>query len=81
MTTAVKSKSAEIRDRLGHPVIDSDAHTLEVALLFQDYLKSIGAGRALESYQTAMFDSFVDPRWVRRTDSCCCGGGENAGAP
>lgn len=64
MTTAMKSKSAEIRDRLGHPVIDSDAHTLEVAPLFQDYLKSIGGSRALESYKTAMFDSFADPRWV-----------------
>jgi len=69
MTTAMKSNSAEIRDRLGHPLIQSDAHTLEVAPLFQCCLKPIGAARPLDSCQTAMSDSFADPRWVRRTNS------------
>mgnify|MGYP003728248019 CR=1 FL=1 len=40
------SSSQAIRARLGHPIIDSDGHTLEVTPTFLEYVKQIG-GRKL----------------------------------
>ncbi len=37
-----KSRSAEIRARLNHPIIDSDGHTVEFLPAFLDVLKEVG---------------------------------------
>ncbi len=58
-----KSKSAEIRSQLTHPVIDSDGHILEMNPVFNDYLKAEAGAGAAERYQRALQDSFIDPRW------------------
>jgi predicted TIM-barrel fold metal-dependent hydrolase len=63
MSVSKLSKSAAIRARLKHPVIDSDGHTLEANPVFFDYLKSVAGARVAEKYDTAMFDTFLDPRW------------------
>ena len=39
MDSAKKSKSAAIRARLNHPIIDSDGHHMELPTVFQDYLR------------------------------------------
>ena len=46
MATELQAKSAEIRARLNHPVIDSDGHTLEPFAIFFDYLKSVAGEHA-----------------------------------
>src|SRR5437660_10779672 len=63
MASSKRSKSAEIRARLGHPIIDSDGHTVEFGSLFADYLKSVAGTDATARYQAAMEGTFVDPRW------------------
>jgi predicted TIM-barrel fold metal-dependent hydrolase len=42
MPTANRSRSAELRQKLTHPVIDSDGHMVEVLPVMFDYLKQVG---------------------------------------
>ena len=49
------SRSAAIRSRLGHPVVDADGHAIETGSVFLDYLKQT-AGPKL----TAHYVSFMD---------------------
>jgi predicted TIM-barrel fold metal-dependent hydrolase len=46
MATSHSSKSAAVRARLNHPVIDSDGHMIEFEPGFLDYLKQVG-GRTM----------------------------------
>ena len=50
MVVAQPSKSAEVRARLSHPVIDADGHTVELPPIFLDYLKQVGGGRMVDWY-------------------------------
>ena len=63
MSTKMESKTAEIRSRLGHPVIDSDGHSIEPIPVFMEYLKSVAGSRVADSLRTAFHDSIIDPRW------------------
>jgi len=45
-----KSRSAEIRARLNHPIIDSDGHTVEFLPAFLDVLKEVGGSKVVDSY-------------------------------
>src|ERR1700730_7480871 len=63
MRKTKKSKTAEIRARLGHPVIDSDGHSIEPIPVFLEYLKSVAGSRVADSFRTALHDSIIDPRW------------------
>src|SRR5690242_10069724 len=63
MAATFVSKSAEIRARLNHPIIDSDGHTVEVGPLFFDYLKAVAGAQIGERYSAAMASTFSDPRW------------------
>ncbi len=63
MDTAKKSKSAAIRERLSHPIIDSDGHQMELPPVFQDYLREVGGAGLLERFRGVFHDSFFDPRW------------------
>jgi predicted TIM-barrel fold metal-dependent hydrolase len=60
----MESKSAKVRSRLNHPVIDSDGHTIESVPVFLDYLKAVGGSRMAESFGTVFYDSIIDPRWA-----------------
>src|SRR5579883_3681381 len=42
----------ELRDRLNHPVIDSDGHWVEFGPQLTDYLKRVGGSRALEGFKS-----------------------------
>lgn len=37
-----RSRSSDIRNTLGHPVIDADGHMVEVFSVMFDYLKQVG---------------------------------------
>jgi predicted TIM-barrel fold metal-dependent hydrolase len=57
-----KTRSAEIRQRIGHPIIDSDGHVVEFEPALLDYIRDVGGTRILERYKTA-FDTAFYFRW------------------
>ena len=66
MGTASMSKSAVIRARLNHPIIDSDGHSAEFEQVLFDYLKDVGGSRAVERL-LALPDSPFSFRWYKLT--------------
>jgi predicted TIM-barrel fold metal-dependent hydrolase len=60
----MKSNAAEIRSRLGHPVIDSDGHSIEPMPVFLDYLRAVAGRTVADRFGTTFFDSIIDPRWA-----------------
>jgi len=61
-----KSRSAEIRARLSHPIIDSDGHTAEFEPALFDYLREVGGARSVDRL-LALPDSPFSFRWYRLT--------------
>src|ERR1700730_5636404 len=51
MIGAFKSRSAAIRSRLNHPVIDSDGHTVEYLPLVMEYFREVGGAKAAEDFR------------------------------
>ena len=49
-TIVQASKSASVRARLDHPVIDADGHTVEFEPRLLDYLKELGGSKIVERY-------------------------------
>ena len=64
MATTHPSRSAEIRARLPHPIIDSDGHTAEFEPAFFDYLKNVAGGNAVERLKAAP-DALFSFLWYR----------------
>src|SRR5260370_874874 len=62
------TKSAAVRARLNHQVIDSDGHTVEFEPAVLDYLKQVGGAKILERYKSAPdgYDSGIR-QWYRMT--------------
>ena len=54
MVSTTPSKSQEIRSKVGHPIIDSDGHTLEVGPILLDFVEKIGGGDIKKRYEEAM---------------------------
>lgn len=52
--TSAARASREIRARLGHPVIDADAHQLEFEPLLLEYLREVGGGQFAARAQDAL---------------------------
>jgi len=46
------SKSAQVRARLNHPVIDSDGHTVEFQPLLRDYIRQVAGPKVAERYRS-----------------------------
>ncbi|HEV8715753.1 MAG TPA: amidohydrolase family protein [Candidatus Binatia bacterium] len=72
MATTQPSKSAAVRARLTHPVIDSDGHTVEFEPAVLDYLQQIGGPRTVERYKTERTNGMASSlggmlRWHRLT--------------
>jgi predicted TIM-barrel fold metal-dependent hydrolase len=62
MATPHTSKSAAVRARLNHPVIDSDGHMVEFEPAFFDYLEHVGGSKFVERY-TAEWNSINAGSW------------------
>src|ERR1700681_2438280 len=45
------SKSAAVKARLSHPVIDSDGHVIEFEPAVMDHLKEVGGPRLVERFK------------------------------
>src|SRR5690348_15003648 len=54
--------SAQIRERVGHPIIDSDGHVVEFEPALLDYIRAVGGNKILERYKTALDTAFYF-RW------------------
>jgi predicted TIM-barrel fold metal-dependent hydrolase len=63
MDPKAASKSAALRSRLTHPIIDSDGHQVEPGPILLDYLKEVGGSSVVERFKHATYDSFYDPGW------------------
>src|SRR5277367_2842412 len=63
MTT--KSKSARIRAKLPHPVIDSDGHSVDFDHVFDQYLRDVGGERVFQRFAGATDFTNVGPRWYK----------------
>ena len=62
MVSATPSPSQEVRSRIGHPVIDSDGHLLEVMPLVVDMVGEVGGAKMRERYQKGL-DEAVGAQW------------------
>lgn len=47
----LSDRSLKVREKLGHPIIDSDAHTSEYDPVFLDYMARVGGRRVAERYR------------------------------
>jgi predicted TIM-barrel fold metal-dependent hydrolase len=61
-----QTKSAAIRARLHHPIVDSDGHVAEFEPAFFDFLKNVGGAKVLERFKS-LSDSPFAFRWHRLT--------------
>jgi predicted TIM-barrel fold metal-dependent hydrolase len=64
MRTADKTSSAVIREKLNHPIIDSDGHTAEFEPVLFDYLREVGGSRAVDRL-LSLPDSPLAFRWYK----------------
>jgi predicted TIM-barrel fold metal-dependent hydrolase len=60
------SRSAQIRVRLNHPIIDSDGHVVEFEPALLDYIREVGGATILERYKQAWDTAFYF-RWNHLT--------------
>jgi len=44
------TRSAEIRARMGHPVVDADGHAIETGFVFLDYLRQVAGPKVTDRY-------------------------------
>jgi hypothetical protein len=51
MSSNSSDDAARLRERLGHPVIDSDGHWVEFGPQLYDYLKRFGGSKAVEGFK------------------------------
>src|ERR671925_462063 len=58
------SKSAAVRARLNHPIIDSDGHAAEFEPAVFDYMKNLGGSQIVERFKAAPDIPFA-PSWYR----------------
>lgn len=63
MESAHHSKSAAIRARLAHPVIDGDGHIVEMHPVFLDYLKSVAGQRVADRFASTYSEAMMNQGW------------------
>jgi len=61
------SKSAKVRAKLNHPIIDTDGHTVEFTPVFFDYIKEAGGAAMIERYKRAV-GSRANNRWAELSE-------------
>jgi len=67
MDTRHTSRSAAMRARLDHPIIDSDGHQVEAGPIFLDYLREVGGSAIVERFKRVTYDSSFCPEWPELT--------------
>ena len=62
MVSTTPSRSQDLRARVGHPIIDSDGHFLEVMPLVEEFVGEVGGAKMKERYRQGM-DEAVGVPW------------------
>jgi predicted TIM-barrel fold metal-dependent hydrolase len=62
---ATKSKSAALRARLNHPVLDSDGHLLEYVPVLTEYLQKAGGNDAVKAFRAAFKTTYLGLDWYK----------------
>ncbi len=65
MASISKSKSALVRERLSHPVIDSDGHQVEYGPRLRDYIKDLAGPRIADQVGPAFDGTIASTRWYQ----------------
>src|SRR5215467_4091612 len=65
MAFVQNSKSAAVRAKLNHPVIDSDGHSLDYRPALIDHLKAVGGPSILGRFTAQLAGTQMDPAWYR----------------
>src|SRR5271170_7822407 len=65
-THTTESRSAAIRARLNHPIIDSDGHTAEFEPALFDYLRNVAGARVVDRLKS-LSNSPMSFQWYRLT--------------
>ncbi len=52
MSIKTVSRSADIRAKLGHPIIDSDGHIVEILPVLLDFVKQVGGTEMVRQFET-----------------------------
>jgi hypothetical protein len=60
------SRSAQIRARISHPIIDSDGHVVEFEPALLDYIREVGGAPIVDRYKRAWDTAFYF-RWNHLT--------------
>lgn len=63
MASSPLSKSAAIRARTNHPIIDSDGHQVEIGVIFLDYLRAEAGASVASRFPIITFDGYADAGW------------------
>jgi predicted TIM-barrel fold metal-dependent hydrolase len=64
----VAAAIAEIREQLGHPVIDSDGHLVEVRPVAMEYIARAGGAEMVRRFSEAQRSTFLSRDWYGLTD-------------
>ena len=72
--TEIKTRAAQVRARLDHPLIDGDSHIVEFTPVFLDFLKEAGGAGAADGFTrlsregsaTALGQSWYEMSWDER---------------
>ena len=62
---ATKSKSAALRARLSHPVLDSDGHLVEYVPVLGEYLQKAGGNDAVKAFRNAFKTTYLSLDWYK----------------
>src|SRR5579872_3598411 len=71
MSTAVKTRSAAVREKLSHPIIDGDGHFVELMPVVLEFMRDVGGPKFLERFKATL------PSGARNHD----GGPDRCGGP
>ena len=65
---AVSPAVARIREQLGHPVIDSDGHLVEVRPIAMEYIARAGGADMARRFAEEQRSTFLSRDWYGLTD-------------
>jgi predicted TIM-barrel fold metal-dependent hydrolase len=68
MSSVTQTKSARIRSKLSHPVLDCDGHWLEPLPIFLDYIEKVGGASAADSYRKIEEEYDFGNRWYAMSE-------------
>ena len=51
MSRSIKLSATEIRNKIGHPIIDGDGHVVETPIVLLDYVKQIAGSEVAARYE------------------------------